>query len=80
MDLHPNAGETDNLSQLLLFGAFRQPLEPFDEDRGQLLLPIEKDLRPITDDWNPLPLWSIRANARWHHNVREWLGEAAYLP
>jgi len=80
VDLHPEAGETDNLSQLLLFGAFLKPLTPFDEDRGQRLLPIEKDLRPLTDDWNPLPLWSIRANARWHRNMREWLGEASYLP
>ena len=80
VDLHPDAGETDNLSQLLLFGAFRRPLEPFDEERGQRLLPIEQDLRPITDDWNPLPLWSIRANARWHQNIRDWLGEASYLP
>ncbi|MEE9263868.1 MAG: fused MFS/spermidine synthase [Vicinamibacteria bacterium] len=80
VDLQPDAGETDNLSQLLLFGAFLKPRAPFDEDRGQRLLPIEKDLRPLTDDWNPLPLWSIRANARWHRNMREWLGEASYLP
>ena len=51
VDLHPDAGETDSLSQLLLFGAFRKPLVPFDGDRGQRLLPIEKDLRPLTDDW-----------------------------
>ena len=80
VDLQLNSGDTENLSQLLLFGSLREPLAPFEENRGQRLLPIEENLRPITDDWNPLPLWSIRANARWHHNIREWLGEASYLP
>jgi spermidine synthase len=34
----------------------------------------------LTDAWNPLGLWSIRANAVWHANMRRRFGEAAAMP
>jgi spermidine synthase len=79
VDLHPDAGTRGDLSQLLLFGSRREPRRPFTCVKGETLYPVDTSYRPLTDDWNPLPLWSIRANAKWHSNIREWLGDGAFL-
>ena len=79
LDLYPDAGTRGDLSQLLLFGSRRQPPSPPTYFKDERLYSIDPSLRSITDDWNPLSLWSIRANAKWHSNIREWLGDGACI-
>jgi spermidine synthase len=80
VDLYPGNAQTGDLSELLIFASEVAPGEPFSSAYRGRLLPVDRTLRPLTDDWNPASLWSVPANTRWHQNMVRWLGEAAVVP
>ena len=53
------------------------PVPAFVTDRP---VAIDRSLRPLSDDWCPLALWSVATNDRWHRNIRDWVGLAALMP
>ena len=51
-----------------------------DTEINEHLIAFDRELRPLTDDWNPMSNWSVRSNAEWHRNIVSWLGWGVLVP
>jgi spermidine synthase len=72
--------DRDDLANVLVYASDRPPIHDPPSFVTDVRLPVRASLRPLTDDWNPIDLWSISANDRWHRNIRNWLGVGALIP
>jgi spermidine synthase len=78
-DVEPSL-EAGDVTNVLVLASGAPPASPPAAFATDVALPIDASLRPFTDDWCPIDLWSIGINERWHRNVREWVGMGALLP
>lgn len=79
VDLDPPATRRGDLSQVLVLASRREAAVGRSAG-GFRTLPVARAAAPLTDDWNPLPLWAAPVARAWRRNVRQWLGEAALIP
>lgn len=78
-DVEPSL-ELGDVTNVLVLASDTPPGTPLPSFVGDVRLPVNPSLRPFSDDWCPIDLWSIAVNERWHRNIREWVGLAALLP
>jgi len=76
--LEPEKDRQGKLGQAVLFARIRRGSSLLDSRDHPI--EIDRSLPAVTDNWNPLGLWSVRASAEWHQNIRIWLGSAALIP
>lgn len=65
----------DELINVLVVGSVAGPAVPFEHADDRWLMPIDRGLPALTDDWNPAPSWSGSSAAMWRRTVTEWLGD-----
>ena len=80
--VYPDAVKQGEMGQAFLFASsFPIKEKLFSENEAQRnLVDFDQSLRPLTDDWNPMSNWSVRANAEWHGNIVRWLGSGVLVP
>jgi len=80
LDMDPGATRAGRLTEMLLVASRRDRLPPHPTPSRYKVLPFDASARPLTDDWNPIPLWSVGSVAEIHRDAAGWLGEAVQLP
>jgi spermidine synthase len=78
-DVEPSL-EPGDVTNVLVLASNAGPSAPPAPFAADVALPVDASLRPFTDDWCPIDLWSLAVNERWHRNIREWVGLGALLP
>ncbi len=72
----------DDVINLLIFASDSPPSDPQYRStwNERLVLTDRESLPALTDNWNPMELWTIEVNSRTHRNMREFLGADAIIP
>jgi hypothetical protein len=65
---------------VLLTASDHPPTLPLKEPASYRPLEIDRSARSVTDDWNPMPLWSAPITARSHAEIARWFGDAVLVP
>ncbi len=80
--LYPDKDDRGAMGQALVFASsFPMEKKFFSADESKHhLVNFDRNLRPLSDDWNPMGNWSVHANAEWHQNIAQWLGSGVLVP
>jgi spermidine synthase len=80
-DVQPRDSE-DEAKNFVVFAANYPPVENgyISQIGERLYVPELSSTRVLSSDWNPVNLWSVEVNGRWHKNIRRWLGDGAVIP
>jgi spermidine synthase len=71
---------SEPVSTVLFIGSRTRPGTAASVRPDERPLSLRRDLRPLSDDWNPSMIWAIEISEVWRDNNRQWLGDAAVIP
>jgi len=78
-DVQPTL-ESGDVTNVIVLASEAPPIYPVPAFVSDRPVEIDRSLRPLSDDWCPIALWSVSTNDRWHQNIRNWVGLAALVP